>query len=74
MTRPRKHLAETTADPVSGESLPAAEWNTGRAVAGQTVIAGGLPLPEPTTDVDADAEMQIYMTHAYTFTAADFIL
>ena len=34
----------------------------------------GIAFINVSTDADADAEMQIYMNHAYTFTAGDFVL
>jgi Ca2+-binding RTX toxin-like protein len=39
-----------------------------------TTDSRGITTVYASTDGDADAEMQIYMTHAYTFTASDFIL
>src|SRR5262249_59939952 len=40
----------------------------------QTTAANGIATINVSIDGDAAPEMQIYMSHAYTFTANDFIL
>jgi serralysin len=40
----------------------------------QTTAANGIATINVSTDGDAAPEMQIYMSHAYTFTASDFLL